>query len=130
PPTRNGHRGGAADSARAQAAGGDGRRRRGEPLRPLDGIPLALKDVLCTRGLRTTCGSKILGGFVPPYDATVVVRLAGDGALVLGETNLDEVAMGSPTQNSGFRPPRNPWAPHPVPGGSPGGAAAAGAAAP
>jgi aspartyl-tRNA(Asn)/glutamyl-tRNA(Gln) amidotransferase subunit A len=118
----------AAASARARADAVDERFRRGDPLRPLEGVPLAIKDVLCTRGIRTTCGSRILDTFVPPYDATALVRLAGDGAIVLGKTNCDEFAMGSSTENSGYHVTRNPWGLDRVPGGSSGGSAAAVAA--
>ena len=112
------------ERARSQASASDERRARGETLSPFDGVPVAYKDIFVTRDVPTTAGSRILEGWIPPYDATVVQRGDSAGLAMLGKANLDEFAMGSSTENSGFFATRNPWAVDRVPGGSSGGSAA------
>jgi aspartyl-tRNA(Asn)/glutamyl-tRNA(Gln) amidotransferase subunit A len=113
-----------AERAMQQAARADARRANGEDA-PLLGVPLAIKDVMCTQGIQTTAGSRILEGFVPPYTATAVQKLLDAGAVVLGKTNTDEFAMGSSTENSAYQTTHNPWNAERIPGGSSGGSAAA-----
>ena len=116
------------EKAMRDALARDEAQAKGKTLGPLHGVPVGLKDIFCTRGIRTTCGSRILHSFLPPYDAAVTEKIAASGAILLGKQNMDEFAMGSSTETSHFGPARNPWALDRIPGGSSGGTAAAVAA--
>src|SRR6185295_5087620 len=113
-----------AEGARRRADAVDAAYKAGRDPGALAGVPLGVKDIFCTRGVETTCASKILRGFVPPYESTVTSRLAAAGGVMLGKLNMDEFAMGSSNENSAFKPVKNPWSHAHVPGGSSGGSAA------